>query len=138
MSNVLAHTEMTAKTRSAWDTIAAGYDEFVTATHHWTGNEALERAGGGSGKRFLDGAVGSGGLSVPAARRGAEVVSIELSPVMIECLRARARAEGLTLEGHIMDGTSSSCRTTASTSPAHSSGSCSFPICREPSPSSFA
>jgi hypothetical protein len=33
------------QTRAAWDAIAAGYDEFVTPTHMWLGNEGLRRPG---------------------------------------------------------------------------------------------
>jgi ubiquinone/menaquinone biosynthesis C-methylase UbiE len=92
------------QTRAAWDKIAAGYDEFVTPTHMWLGNEALDRAGLRPGMRFLDVAAGSGALSIPAARIGARVLATDQSPVMLERLRARAAAEGLDLETRIMDG----------------------------------
>ena len=50
-------------------------------------------------------AAGSGALSIPAARRGAEVVATDIAPTMIERLSARARAEGLAnIEGRVMDG----------------------------------
>jgi ubiquinone/menaquinone biosynthesis C-methylase UbiE len=46
----------------------------------------------------------SGGLSLPAARLGAEVLATDWSPVMIERFVARAREEGLsTAEGRVMD-----------------------------------
>jgi ubiquinone/menaquinone biosynthesis C-methylase UbiE len=98
-------TQAQEQTREAWDAIAAGYDEFVTPTHMWLGNEALTRAGVGSGTRFLDVAAGSGALSIPAARRGAQVVATDLSPAMAERLGARARDECLAhLEVRVMDG----------------------------------
>jgi ubiquinone/menaquinone biosynthesis C-methylase UbiE len=97
-------TQEQERTRAAWDKIAAGYDEFVTPTHLWLGNEALRRAGLRSGMRFLDVAAGSGALSIPAARLGAQVLAADLSPVMLERLRARARKEGLDLESRVMDG----------------------------------
>lgn len=67
--------------------------------------DALVRAGLRPGMRFLDVASGSGALSIPAARLGAHVQAVDLSPHMLELLKARARAEGLAnLEGRVMDG----------------------------------
>src|SRR5919205_2914761 len=103
-----AHKEATdtlEEIRGAWDTIAAGYDEFVTPTHMWLANEGLRRAGLRSGMGFLDVAAGSGALSIPAARLGAQVLSTDTSPIMLERLEARARKEGLSnLETRVMDG----------------------------------
>ncbi len=97
-------THEQAQIREAWDTIAAGYDEFVTPTHMWLANQGLSRAGLVAGMRFLDVAPGSGALSIPAARLGAQVLSVDLSANMIEQLKARAGKEGLALEGRVMDG----------------------------------
>ena len=105
MTTAADHTATTDRTRSAWDAIAGGYNEFVTPTHMWLGNEALRRTGLGPGMTFLDVAAGSGGLSVPALRLGAEVIATDLSPAMVECLRARAHDEGLAnIEARVMDG----------------------------------
>lgn len=90
--------------RDAWDRIAAGYDEFVTPTHMSLANDALRRVGIRAGMRFLDVAAGSGGLSIPAARMGARVLSTDLSAAMLERLRARARDERLDVETRVMDG----------------------------------
>jgi ubiquinone/menaquinone biosynthesis C-methylase UbiE len=97
-------TQEREPTRAAWDKIAPGYDEFVTATHMWLGNEGLRRAGLRAGMRFLDVAAGSGALSIPAARLGARVLATDQSPVMLERLRARARDEALDVETRVMDG----------------------------------
>lgn len=97
-------THQHEQTRAAWDEIAAGYDRFVTPTHMWLADQALDRAGVGAGMRFLDVACGSGALSIPAARRGARVVAVDQSPVMIERLGERARAEGFELDARVMDG----------------------------------
>lgn len=91
-------------TRPAWDRIARGYDRTNTATQMWLGNEGLRRAELRSGMRFLDVAAGSGALSVPAARLGAQVLATDQSPVMLELLRARAQKEGLSIETRVMDG----------------------------------
>jgi SAM-dependent methyltransferase len=68
------------------------------------GNEGLRRAGLASGMRLLDVAAGSGGLSIPAARLGAQVLATDQSPVMLGLLEERARKEGLRIETRVMDG----------------------------------
>jgi ubiquinone/menaquinone biosynthesis C-methylase UbiE len=90
--------------RKAWDRIATGYDRFVTPSHLWLGQEGLHRAGLNAGMRFLDVAAGTGALSIPAARLGADVLATDLSPVMLERLRARAAEETLAIETRVMDG----------------------------------
>ncbi len=96
--------EILTETRAAWDSIAPGYDKTNTPTQMWLGNEGLRRAGLRSGMKFLDVAAGSGALSIPAARIGAEVLAADQSPVMLELLRKRARKEGLKVETRVMDG----------------------------------
>ena len=91
-------------TRPAWDRIAAGYDATNTPVHMWLANEGLRRVQLRAGMRFLDVAAGSGALSIPAARLGARVLATDQSPVMLELLRERARAEGLPIETRVMDG----------------------------------
>lgn len=90
--------------RAAWDQIAPGYDRTNTPTQMWLGNEGLVRAGLRQGMRFLDVAAGSGALSIPAARIGAQVMATDRSPVMLELLNQRARKEGLSIETRVMDG----------------------------------
>lgn len=102
---IQAGTQQTEQIRTAWDTIAAGYDEFVTPSHERLANQALDRLDLRPGTRFLDVAAGSGALSLAAARRGAKVVGADISPGMIERLNERARQQGLAnLEGRVMDG----------------------------------
>jgi ubiquinone/menaquinone biosynthesis C-methylase UbiE len=91
--------------RGAWNGLAAGFDEFVTPETMVLGKEVVRRLGVGPGTRLLDVAAGSGAVSIPAARIGADVVATDLAPAMIERLNARARAEGLsTLRARVMDG----------------------------------
>jgi ubiquinone/menaquinone biosynthesis C-methylase UbiE len=88
----------------AWDAIAEGYDQYVAPQEVELANEALRLVGLESGERFLDVAAGTGGLSLPAARLGAEVLATDWSPAMIERFEAGARAEGLSnAEGCVMD-----------------------------------
>lgn len=95
----------TEQIREAWDAVATGFDEFVTPKSVTMGEEALSRVDLRPGIRFLDVAAGTGALSIPAARRGAHVLATDIAPTMIERLKARARAEGLSnLEGVVMNG----------------------------------
>jgi ubiquinone/menaquinone biosynthesis C-methylase UbiE len=88
----------------AWDAIAEGYDRYVVPQEVDLANEALRLVGLEPDERFLDVAAGPGGLSLPAARLGAEVLATDWSPAMIERFEARAREEGLTqAEGRVMD-----------------------------------
>ena len=50
------------------------------------------------GDRVLDVACGSGNLSIPAARAGAEVTGVDIAPNLLEQARARAAAEGLRIQ----------------------------------------
>ena len=89
-------------------------------------NEALRLVGLEPGERFLDVAAGTGGLSLPAARLGAEVLATDWSPAMIERFKARARDEGLSnAEGRVMDCHALDLADTASMSLDPSSASCS-------------
>ena len=46
-----------------------------------------------SGKRLLDAGCGTGALAIEAARRGADVVAIDLSPTLVSLARERVPAE---------------------------------------------
>ena len=97
-------TEEHAAPPEAWDAIAEGYDLYVAPQEVDLANEALRFVGLESGERFLDVAAGPGGLSLPAARLGAEVLATDWSPAMIEHFEARVREEGLSkAEGRVMD-----------------------------------
>jgi ubiquinone/menaquinone biosynthesis C-methylase UbiE len=98
-------TQHLEQTRAAWNAIAAGYDRYVTEPGRQVAEDALLLAGLQPGMRVLDVACGSGAVSLPAARLGADVMAVDLSPVMIELLRTRARKLGISnLEGRVMDG----------------------------------
>jgi ubiquinone/menaquinone biosynthesis C-methylase UbiE len=96
--------EKQVEARTAWDRIAPGYDRTNTPTQMWLGNEGLSRAGLRPGMRFVDVAAGSGALSIPAARIGAQVLATDQSSVMLDLLGQRARQEGLGIETRVMDG----------------------------------
>lgn len=58
----------------------------------------VERSGVSGGERILDVATGSGNAALWAARAGARVTGLDLSPQLLEAARARADAEGLEIE----------------------------------------
>lgn len=88
----------------AWEAIAEGYDRYVAPQEVDLANEALRLVGLEPGERFLDVAAGTGGLSLPAARLGVEVLATDWSPAMIERFEARVREEGLSkADGRVMD-----------------------------------
>ena len=97
-------TEEHAAPPEAWDAIAEGYDRYVAPQEVDLATEALRLVGLAPGERFLDVAAGTGGLGLPAARLGAEVLATDWSPAMIERFEARAREEGLRkAAGRVMD-----------------------------------
>jgi ubiquinone/menaquinone biosynthesis C-methylase UbiE len=97
-------THAQAAPPQAWDAIAEGYDLHVAPQEADLAAEALDLAGLRAGERFLDVAAGTGGLALPAARRGAEVLAADWSAAMIARFAARAEAEGLrNARGRVMD-----------------------------------
>lgn len=97
-------TEHEVAPPEAWDAIAADYDRFVAPGEASFAHAGLRLAGLEPGERFLDVAAGPGGLSLPAARLGAEVLATDWSPAMIARFEMRVREEGLAdAHGKVMD-----------------------------------
>jgi len=67
-------------------TVRAGRDEMRNTLLSWLPEDLR-------GLRILDAGCGTGALSVEAARRGAQVVAIDLSPTLVELARERVPAE---------------------------------------------
>ncbi len=67
---------------------------------------ALDTSPIGRGAQAIDIGAGPGGLALELARRSAaRVLAVDFSPAMVERIRARAAAEGLTaVEARVMDG----------------------------------
>lgn len=107
MSSTDHHTSSAdehAAPMEAWDAIADGYDRYVAPQEAELACEALRLAGVDPTSRFLDVAAGPGGLGLPAARLGAQVLATDWSPAMIERFETRIRTEGLSnAEGRVMD-----------------------------------
>ncbi len=67
-------------------TVRAGRDQMRSTLLSWLPEDL-------NGKRILDAGCGTGALAVEAARRGAEVVGIDLSPTLVDLARSRLPAE---------------------------------------------
>lgn len=66
--------------------VRAGRDQMRATIVSWLGEDL-------TGKRILDAGCGTGALAVEAARRGAEVVAIDLSPTLVDLARERIPAD---------------------------------------------
>jgi SAM-dependent methyltransferase len=65
--------------------------------------ETIEAVGLRPGDRVLDVGVGSGNAAIEAARRGAVVTGIDLTPAQIERARARCAGEGIEVDLRVGD-----------------------------------
>ncbi|MDZ7651662.1 MAG: methyltransferase domain-containing protein [Burkholderiaceae bacterium] len=63
-------------------TVRAGRDRMRATLMSWLPTDL-------TGKRLLDAGCGTGALAVEAARRGADVVAIDLSPTLVDLARER-------------------------------------------------
>lgn len=92
--------------KEGWDAFASSYDEGITPFSTKVAESALNLVGLTAGAELLDIASGGGALSIPAARRGANVTAIDFSTAMVELLNAKAAQAGLQdLTAYEMDGT---------------------------------
>ena len=60
--------------------------------------EFIERLALKPGDKVLDVACGSGNLTIPAARTGADVTGLDIAPNLLDQARKRAATEGLTIK----------------------------------------
>jgi SAM-dependent methyltransferase len=63
----------------------------------------IERVDPKPGERVLDAATGTGAVAILAAQRGADVVGMDLAPVLIETARERAAQEGVSVQFDVGD-----------------------------------
>ena len=81
--------------RAMWS--AGDYPDVATHIES-AAEEVVARLGPGAGDAVLDVATGSGNAALVAARRGAKVTGIDLTPELLPTAQARAAAEGLEIE----------------------------------------
>src|SRR4051794_37016285 len=78
--------------RAMW---AAGEYPEIAVSIEAVSQVVVDEAGIASDMQVLDVATGNGNAALAAARRGAEVTGLDLTPALLENARARADAEGL-------------------------------------------
>ncbi len=81
-----ARLTSTAKVSGIRATVRAGRDRMRATLLGWLPDDL-------AGKRVLDAGCGTGALAVEAARRGAEVVAIDLSPTLVQLAQERVPAD---------------------------------------------
>jgi ubiquinone/menaquinone biosynthesis C-methylase UbiE len=84
-----------ARQQIAW---SSGNYAVVGSTLQIVGEDLCEALDVRSGQKVLDVAAGNGNVTLAAARRWCEVVSTDYVPSLLEGGRARAAAEGLSIE----------------------------------------
>jgi SAM-dependent methyltransferase len=96
MSAEPASPEVKTKHRAMW--ASGDYPGMVETFLLPLGPRLVQACGIGPGMRVLDVATGTGNAAIPAAATGAEVTASDLTPELFEAGRARAAAEGVSLE----------------------------------------
>ncbi len=93
-----ARLTSTAEVSRIRETVRAGRDRMRTTLLDWLPMNL-------SGRRILDAGCGTGALSVEAARRGAHVVAIDLSPTLVKLAEERLPRDldGGSIEFHVGD-----------------------------------
>jgi ubiquinone/menaquinone biosynthesis C-methylase UbiE len=79
--------EITQRQRTMW---AAGDYPDIARTIESVADEVVEAAGARAGERLLDVATGSGNAAVAAARRGARVTGLDITPELLAVAERRA------------------------------------------------
>lgn len=85
--------QTTSPNRALW---AKGDFTRIAVTMRESGEELVRELGLGSGMRVLDVGCGDGTTALPAARTGAQVLGVDLTPHLVAAGNRRAEAEGLT------------------------------------------
>ena len=88
-------TALKSRQQVAW---SSGNYAVVGTTLQIVGEQLCEAIDLRAGSKVLDVAAGNGMVSLAAARRWCDVTSTDYVPALLECGRARAAAEGLSIE----------------------------------------
>ena len=88
-------TDFKQGTRAMW--AAGDYARFAPLVAE-VGERLVERAGVRPGDAVLDVACGTGNVAIPAARAGARVTGVDLTPEHFPAARARAAAAGVAVD----------------------------------------
>jgi len=84
--------ELTQRQKAMW---AAGDYSDIARTIEAVAREVIDAVGVGAGETLLDVATGTGNAALEAARRGARVTGLDLTPELLPIAERRAATEGL-------------------------------------------
>jgi ubiquinone/menaquinone biosynthesis C-methylase UbiE len=96
----MAFAELKARQAVIW---GDGPYERITNTLRDMHTLVVDRIDPQPGEAVLDAATGTGAVAILAAKRGADVVGLDLSPVLIETARTRADEEGVEVTFEVGD-----------------------------------
>jgi SAM-dependent methyltransferase len=96
----MAFAELKARQSVMWGN---GTYERVTDTIRDLHDLVVGRADPKPGERVLDAATGTGAAAILAAKRGADVVGMDIAPVLIETARERAAEESVSIQFDVGD-----------------------------------
>jgi ubiquinone/menaquinone biosynthesis C-methylase UbiE len=96
----MAHEELKAKQSVMWGN---GPYQRVTETLTDCHENVIAKLGPRAGLTYLDLACGTGAVAERAARAGADVTGVDLSPVLIETAKARAAEQALDIDYRVGD-----------------------------------
>jgi SAM-dependent methyltransferase len=100
-------TALKARHRAMW--ALGDYPAVATDVIAELGEVLVDTVGITAEEKVVDIGAGSGNASIPAARRGADVVATDLTPELLEVGRAAADEEGLTLRWRTADAEAMPC-----------------------------
>jgi SAM-dependent methyltransferase len=96
----MAFTELKTKQSVMWGN---GPYERITNTIRDIHELVVERVDPKPGEKVLDAATGTGAVAILAARRGADVIGMDLAPVLVETAEQRAEEEGVSVRFEVGD-----------------------------------
>jgi SAM-dependent methyltransferase len=96
----MAFAELKARQSVMWGN---GPYEKITNTVRDIHDLVIDRVDPKPGDEVLDAATGTGAVAILAAKRGADVVGMDLAPVLIETARERAAEEGVDVDFKVGD-----------------------------------
>src|SRR5215469_2809145 len=91
----MATRRATSRQRAVWTSRVTSWDTHGSPALANVTAAVLGVAKAQPGDVVIDLGAGTGQLSLPLARQGAEVLAVDVSPVMVNALRAKAASSGL-------------------------------------------